>query len=46
VIDSWRVQPPTNYFGDIKLSPGTHSIRVEYYEETGGASIRLTWQRL
>ncbi|MFN8491920.1 MAG: LysM peptidoglycan-binding domain-containing protein [Caldilineaceae bacterium] len=46
VIDSWRVQPPTNYFGDIMLSPGNHSIRVEYYEETGGATIHLTWQRL
>lgn len=46
VIDSWRVQPPTNYFGDIKLSPGNHNIRVEYYEETGGAAIRLAWQRL
>jgi LysM repeat protein len=43
IIDAWRVQPATNYFGDIYLNPGNHTLRVEYYEETGAASIRLTW---
>ena len=45
VIDAWHVQPATNYFVDLRLSPGNHSLRVEYYEEGGSASVRLTWQQ-
>ena len=45
VIDAWRVQPATNYFGDLRLSPGNHTLRVEYYEEGGSASVGLSWKR-
>lgn len=45
VIDSWRIQPLTNYFGDIQLGPGNHTVRLDYYEETGDATIRLNWRR-
>lgn len=46
IIDSWREQPVTNYFGDIYLGEGNHDLRVEYYEEGGNASIRVWWNRL
>ncbi|MEZ4737001.1 MAG: LysM peptidoglycan-binding domain-containing protein, partial [Caldilineaceae bacterium] len=28
IIDSWREQPATSYFGDIYLGEGNHSLRV------------------
>jgi hypothetical protein len=46
VIDAWRVQAATSYFGDIYLSEGYHQIRVEYFEETGVAAIAVYWTRL
>lgn len=46
IIDSWREQPATSYFGDIYLGEGNHALRVEYYEEGGGASVRVWWNRL
>lgn len=46
IIDSWREQPVTNYFGDIYLGAGNHALRVEYYEEGGNASVRVWWNRL
>ena len=46
VIDGWRVQPPTNYYGDKALSEGYHTVRVEYYEETGHAEVRVEWVKL
>lgn len=46
LIDSWHTQSPTQYYGDVKLKPGARTLRLEYYEETGGASIRLSWRRL
>ena len=46
IIDSWREQPLTSYFGDIYLGEGNHALRVEYYEEGGGASVRVWWNKL
>lgn len=46
VIDAWREQPVTSYFGDIYLPAGNHTVRVEYYEASGVASIGVTWSRL
>ncbi len=46
VIDAWREQPATSYFGDIYLPAGNHTVRVEYYEGGGEASVGVTWSRL
>ncbi|MDQ3250217.1 MAG: LysM peptidoglycan-binding domain-containing protein [Chloroflexota bacterium] len=46
IIDAFRVQPATNLFGDIALTPGYHTVRVEYFEESGVASIAVNWSRL
>lgn len=46
IIDAWREQPATSYYGDIYLGEGNHSLRVEYYEEGGNASIQVWWNRL
>jgi len=46
VIDAWIVQAPTSYFGDVYIPAGYHSMRVEYYEDTGNAEINLYWIKL
>jgi hypothetical protein len=46
VLDAWRDQPPSGSFVDIPLSEGSHSVRVEYYNNTGDAVIRVWWQRM
>jgi len=43
VIKAWRLQPPTEYSWTGTLSAGKHSIKIEYYENTGGAVIKLGW---
>jgi hypothetical protein len=45
LIDSWR--PMQGYrSATIQLSPGTHDVKMEYYERTGIALARLSWRRI
>jgi hypothetical protein len=43
VIDAWKVQPPTEYSWTGPLSAGKHTIKIEYYENTYGAVMKLGW---
>jgi hypothetical protein len=45
VIDKWFNQGgTTEYSGTIALTAGTqYDIRVDYYDDTGGASLALRW---
>ncbi len=43
VIDKFIDQPPTTYTGTITLAAGTHLVKMEYYEHTGGAVAKLSW---
>jgi len=43
VIDQWRDGTST-YEGQVQLTAGDTDVRVEYYEHTGGAAIKLTWE--
>ncbi len=45
VIDQWRDGSPTTFETRVRLSEGTHSLRIEYYERGGGALIDLGWRR-
>ncbi len=47
IIDEWRDFSPTNHdSGDIVLERGrSYSIRMEMYENTGGAVAQLNWRR-
>jgi hypothetical protein len=45
LIDHWRDQPPTSHSGTIYLVGGV-PIVMEYYEQGGVASARLTWARV
>lgn len=44
VLDAWYDQPPTTYWVDKPLTAGTHTLKVEYYDDTGGATVRVTVQ--
>jgi hypothetical protein len=42
-IDEWRNQPATTYNVNVDLPAGNHEIRLEYYQNTGSAQVRLIW---
>lgn len=44
IIDRWIDQPPTEHSATVALEAGAFSgIRMEYYENGGGATARLEW---
>jgi hypothetical protein len=43
-LDKWFAQAPTTYTFDVTLNAGTHTLKAEYYEATGGAVLQLSWQ--
>jgi PA14 domain/Ca-dependent carbohydrate-binding module xylan-binding len=45
VLEKWFRQFPTTYAVTRAMSAGTHNIKVEYYEEVGGASIKAGWAK-
>jgi hypothetical protein len=45
ILDEWHRTDSQTYYADAYLTAGTHIVKVEYYEHTGFARIRLTWQR-
>jgi murein DD-endopeptidase MepM/ murein hydrolase activator NlpD len=44
LLDKWLDQAPTTYTFDVALSAGSHTVKAEYYESTGGAVMQLSWQ--
>jgi hypothetical protein len=46
VLDEWRVQPEITYEVDVTLSPGTHQLEIEYFDDTGIATAQFTFSRL
>jgi hypothetical protein len=45
LIDAWRDQPPRTYTGDIYVPAGGVPVKMEYYENTGGATAKLSWAK-
>ncbi len=46
VIDRWQGgDGQTTYSGDLSLGGGPHTVRVDYVEGSGNASVQLSWQR-
>jgi glucose/arabinose dehydrogenase len=43
IIDAWIDQPPTTYTAVRALTAGTHEVKVEYFERTGGATAQVSW---
>lgn len=44
LIDRWHTMSRTRYTQEIHLGEGVHSIRMEYFENWGAASAKLTWE--
>src|SRR5262249_38776178 len=42
-IDAWVMQAPTTYMADVSLTAGNHEIKLEYFENAGGALAFLSW---
>ena len=46
LINEWRdSRGDVTYSGDIFLD-GRHRVKVEYYERTGGARVKVWWERI
>lgn len=45
LIDTWKVQAPHTYTGDIYVPGGSVPVKLEYFENNGGAVARLSWAR-
>jgi 4-amino-4-deoxy-L-arabinose transferase-like glycosyltransferase len=43
ILDNWKEQSPTEVARSRFTQQGWHRIRLEYFEATFGASIRLAW---
>ena len=44
LIDNWRKQSYGTRFAALDLRPGTrHDLRLEYFESTGNARVKLVW---
>ena len=45
LIDKWHDGQST-YAADLHLTAGAHALRIEYYENTGGAMIQFDWSQV
>jgi hypothetical protein len=45
VVDDWRDRQANWTYVDHHIPRGDHSVRVEYFEHTGGAAIHVAWER-
>jgi glucose/arabinose dehydrogenase len=44
VVDAWFDQGPTTYYADKVLTAGSHTVTVDYYNATNGATAQVTIQ--
>ncbi|HOC21441.1 MAG TPA: PA14 domain-containing protein [Anaerolineae bacterium] len=44
VLDAWKVQPETTYVIDVPIAAGKHTFTVEYFEDTGVATLQFTFK--
>jgi hypothetical protein len=44
VIDEWQDMDRGHHAGDLDLNHGNHTLRLEYYESHGAASVHLSWE--
>jgi beta-glucosidase len=44
LLDAWSKRSSGTRMAEVNLAPGsTHDLRLEYFESTGGARVRLAW---
>ena len=45
IIDAWEDGPARELTADLALTKGTHSVKVEYYERSGDARMKVWWEK-
>ena len=45
IIDEWHDADGRTYTRDVQMSAGNHSLRIDYYEHTGGAAVAFSLQQ-
>ena len=45
-IDRWYDGATREATSDLALAAGTHRLRIEYYESSGGAQIQVGWEKV
>ncbi len=45
VINEWREQSYRTFVGDVNISPGMHTVRIEFQEYGGSAALRVYAER-
>jgi hypothetical protein len=45
IIDQWRITAPATYSSSILLGSGDHDLRVEYFDNTERAQVRVWWDQ-
>jgi len=43
IIDNWRKESFRTTMANVNLQAGSHEFRLEYFESTGNARLRLVW---
>ena len=46
LIDEWRDGNTREIARDFAMTGGTHELRVEYFDRTGEATVRLRWEQV
>ena len=47
IMDEWHGATGQQYMSDVfNVAEGTHSIRVEFYQDVGPARARVSWQQI
>ncbi len=43
VVDHWTSPTPILRLDGVRVTAGTHQVKVEYYEATGDSTVQVTW---
>jgi hypothetical protein len=46
ILERWIDQGPTSYIITTNITGGDHTVKVEYYDDTGGAEIQFSYVKL
>jgi hypothetical protein len=46
IIDQWHDHPARTYVAAVQLAAGRHDLAVEFYENKGHATARVSWERV
>ena len=44
LISEWSDHPAQTYSAEMRLDPGSHELKVEYYENQGLATAKVSWE--